>query len=41
MLFNKYLKDEIGSSRDKWSQDDYKLAYQKLEIIVQYIKSIL
>jgi superfamily II DNA or RNA helicase len=41
MLFNKYLKDEIGSSRDKWSQNDYKLAYQKLEIIVQYIKSIL
>ncbi|MDD2586841.1 MAG: DEAD/DEAH box helicase family protein [Bacteroides sp.] len=41
MLFNKYLKDEIGSSRDKWSQDDYKMAYQKLETIVQYIKTIL
>lgn len=41
MLFNNYLKIEMGSSRDKWSQDDYKIAYQKLEKIVQYIKGIL
>ena len=41
MLFNNYLKIEMGSSRDNWSQDDYKIAYQKLEKIVQYIKGIL
>ena len=41
MFLNKYLKEGIGSSRDKWSQDDFKIAYQKLEKMVQYIKSML
>lgn len=41
MLFNNYLRIEIGSSRDKWTQDDYKIAYQKLDKVVQYIRGIL
>lgn len=41
MFFNKYLKDEIGASRGKWSQDDYKIANQKLDEIVEYIKEFL
>lgn len=41
MLFNYYLKTEIGASRDKWSQDDFEIAYQKLDKMVEYIKEIL
>ena len=41
VFFNSYLKAEIGSSRDKWSQDDFKIAYQNLEKMVQYIKNML
>jgi hypothetical protein len=41
MLFNNYLKIEIGASRDKWSQDDYGIAYQKLDKMVKYLKEIL
>lgn len=41
MLFNNYLKIEMGASRDKWSQDDYGIAYQKLDKMVKYLKEIL
>lgn len=41
MLFNHHLKIEIGASRDVWSQDDYKIAYRKLDIMVRYIKGQL
>lgn len=41
MLLNNYLRIEIGANRNKWTQDDYELAYQRLDKMVEYIKKIL
>ena len=41
MLFNHYLKTEMGASRDEWSQADYKIAHKKLDNMVRYIKEQL
>jgi len=39
--FNTYLKNEIGKPREEWSIDEYKLAYKKLDSMVEYIESML
>lgn len=41
IAFNTYLKNEIGKPRQEWSIDEYKLAYKKLDSMVEYIESML
>ncbi len=41
ILFNQFLKVEMGLPREEWSQDDYEIAYQKLDKMVEYIKNLL
>lgn len=41
MYFTIYLNDEIGSSRKNWRNSDYDIAYEKLEIAVDYVNRVL
>ena len=41
MVFNRYLQRSIGKSREEWVIDEYKLAYQNLNTMVEYIKTML
>lgn len=41
MYFTIYLNNEIGSTRKNWKNSDYDIAYEKLEIAVDYVKRVL
>ncbi|PFG13057.1 DEAD/DEAH box helicase [Bacillus sp. es.036] len=41
VYFMTYLKNEIGASKDKWTIDDYDIAYEKLPPMVDYVEKIL
>lgn len=41
MAFNKFLKKAIGKPREDWSIDEYKIAYKKLNDMIEYIKSMI
>lgn len=41
LYFNAYLKNELGSSRETWSIDDYKLANNKLDELFEYVDTII
>ena len=41
MAFNMYLKKSIGKPREEWTIEEFKLAYKKLDDIIEYIKSML
>jgi len=40
-FFNHYLKLELGANRDEWTSNDFDIAYQKLDKVVQYTKEML
>lgn len=41
MAFNHYLRRAIGKPREKWSIDEYKLAYKKIDNMIEYIESMI
>lgn len=38
---NTYLKNEIGKSRDLWTTSDYDNAFDKLQVVKEYVEKVL